>query len=148
MRLGAQDVLIEPKTLAAFLFDDQKMVRQRFRHRYEVEPAYIERLSEAGLCFSGKHPEHPIMQVLELPAGAHPYFIAAQFHPELTSRPLHPHPMFLGLIAAGIARAHPELSPRDSAEVVRWLRSAAAAPGADRPSPVGQANPAGRMAQS
>ena len=99
------------------------MIRQRFRHRYEVEPAYIDRLSVAGLRFSGRHPKHPIMQVLELDQRTHPYFIAAQFHPELVSRPLQPQPMFMGLIAAAIAFANPQ-APAESmpAEVLRWLR--------------------------
>lgn len=102
MRLGGQDVLIEPDTLAAKLFDGKTQIRQRFRHRYEVDPAVIDELQAGGLIFSGKHPEHPIMQILELPGGVHPYFIAAQFHPELTSRPLRPQPMFVGLVAAAL----------------------------------------------
>ena len=56
------------------------------------------------MIFSGRHPVHPIMQILELPADVHPYFIAAQFHPELTSRPLRPQPLFSGLIEAALAR--------------------------------------------
>jgi len=120
MRLGAQDVQIEPGSLASFLFDGLPMVRQRFRHRYEVDPAYVERLTEAGLRFTGKHPEQPIMQMLELPQTLHPYFIGSQFHPELTSRPLRPQPMFMGFIAAAIYHANPELDPADISE--RWLR--------------------------
>ncbi|MBL4697465.1 MAG: CTP synthase (glutamine hydrolyzing) [Phycisphaerales bacterium] len=113
MRLGAQDVEIVPNTLAAFLAGGKRSIHERFRHRYEVEPEFIEKLEAAGLIFSGRHPEQPIMQILELPSdpeGAmgddaitHPYFIGAQFHPELTSRPLMPQPMFMGLVAAGLA---------------------------------------------
>jgi len=121
MRLGAQDIILEPNTLAAQLFGEQASIRQRFRHRYEVDPAYIEPLTEGGLVFSGKHPKHPIMQILELPSSIHPYFIAAQFHPELTSRPLIPQPLFMGLIAASIAHAHPDL-PHDAVDR-RWLPS-------------------------
>jgi CTP synthase len=134
MRLGAQDVQLEPDTLASMLFDGRTLVRERFRHRYEVEPAYIERLEAAGLRFSGRHPDHPIMQVLELPPGTHPFFIAAQFHPELTSRPLRPQPLFMGLMAAAIARARPDL-PADRISR-RWLRSGAppAAGGSGSPS--------------
>ena len=94
-------------------------IRARFRHRFEVDPAYVETLEHHGLIFSGKHPEQPIMQVLELPRSVHPYFIGAQFHPELTSRPLRPQPMFLGLVAAAIAHAHPELDPASISS--RWL---------------------------
>jgi len=105
MRLGGQDVALTPGTLAAELFDGAETIRQRFRHRYEVDPRYVPRLEEAGLIFSGRHPEHPIMQILELPRDVHPFFIAAQFHPELTSRPLRPQPMFVGLVAAALQAA-------------------------------------------
>ena len=104
MRLGGQDVEIKPDTIAADLFGATKTIRQRFRHRFEVDPGYVETLEQVGLVFSGKHPIHPIMQILELPQGVHPYFIAAQFHPELTSRPLNPQPMFVGLVKAALER--------------------------------------------
>ncbi len=104
MRLGGQDVQITPGTLAAELFGGAAKVRMRFRHRYEVDPKYIEQLEKAGLVFSGRHPIHPIMQILELPREAHPYFIGTQAHPCLTSRPLRPQPMFVGLVAAAMAR--------------------------------------------
>ena len=119
MRLGGKDVAIKPNTLAAFLFDNQTMIRQRFRHRYEVDPKYIEQLENRGLVFSGRHPEQPIMQVLELPTNLHPYFIGAQFHPELTSRPLNPQPMFMGLVAAAIRRANPDIPAAQISD--RWL---------------------------
>jgi CTP synthase len=105
MRLGGQDVIITPDTLAAELFDRAEHIRQRFRHRFEVDPGYIEQLESKGLVFSGRHPQHPIMQILELPPSVHPYFIAGQFHPELTSRPLRPQPMFVGLVEAALAFA-------------------------------------------
>lgn len=125
MRLGAQDVLIRENTLAQFLAGGQTSIRERFRHRYEVEPEWIERLEAAGLVFSGRHPEQPIMQVLELrdeapegwsedqPVMHHPYFVGAQFHPELTSRPLTPQPMFMGLVAAAIRHKY-------EADADRW----------------------------
>ncbi|MDP7636762.1 MAG: CTP synthase [Phycisphaerae bacterium] len=104
MRLGGQDVEIMADTVAAELFGGAEHIRERFRHRYEVDPKYIEQLEAAGLKFSGRHPRHPIMQILELPGEVHPYFIAAQFHPELTSRPLRPQPMFVGLVKVALAR--------------------------------------------
>jgi len=137
MRLGGHDVQITPGTLAAFLHGAQGAdastspaadaesasssalyIRQRFRHRYEVDPRYIDRLTEADLVFSGRHPEHPIMQILELPPSLHPYFIGAQFHPELTSRPLRPAPLFMGLVAAAIRRANPQAQ---STALQRWV---------------------------
>lgn len=120
MRLGAQDVLIEPGSLASFLYGGRSSVRERFRHRYEVEPLFVERLTAGGLRFSGRHPKHPIMQVLELDSATHPYFIGAQFHPELTSRPLTPQPLFMGLVASAIAHARPELARASITD--RWLR--------------------------
>lgn len=122
MRLGAQDVQIEPGTLASRLSGGRSLIRERFRHRYEVDPAFIDALTAGGLIFSGRHPKHPIMQVLELSAHDHPYFIGAQFHPELTSRPLRPQPLFVGLVAAALCRAHPELAKDPS--VARWRHSA------------------------
>lgn len=101
MRLGSLDIEIKPDTMAFKLFGSSPIARMRFRHRYEVDPRYIETLEKAGLVFSGKAPNQPIMQILELPR--HPYFIATQAHPCLTSRPLHPHPMFAGLAAAAMA---------------------------------------------
>jgi len=121
MRLGGKDVLIQPNTLASFLYmpdaDKPFTIRERFRHRYEVDPKYIEVLEKSGLLFSGRHPRQPIMQVLELPG--HPYFIGAQFHPELTGRPLRPQPMFMGLVAAAIRHRHRDAEPASISE--RWI---------------------------
>jgi len=134
MRLGAQEVSIESGTLAQVLYDGATRIRERFRHRYEVDPAYIDRLESGGLVFSGRHPTQPIMQILELPrpgdtdqgeGPAHPYFMAAQFHPELTSRPLRPSPLFMGLVAAAVARACPDAEPDGT--LARWLRRQAPA---------------------
>ncbi len=119
MRLGGQKVMIEDNTLASFLYGGTQ-VRERFRHRWEVETKYIDELQGAGLHFSGKHPVHPIMQILELPAAVHPYFVAGQFHPELSSRCLEPNPLFAGLMAAAIRYANPTLTRGEISE--RWLR--------------------------
>jgi len=136
MRLGGKNVLIKPGTLAAALYADQlrgqkperQTIRQRFRHRFEVDPNAIETLEKAGLVFSGRHPEQPIMQVLELPQPGtpgtegrptHPFFIGGQFHPELLGRPLKPEPLFMGLIAAAIRHAHPDAAREDIS--ARWL---------------------------
>jgi CTP synthase len=102
MRLGGKDIEIKPGTLAARLFNDQNKIRLRFRHRYEIDPQYIPILEEHGMIFSGKAPGYPIMQILELPTEMHPYFIGTQAHPELTSRPLRPQPMFMGLVKAAM----------------------------------------------
>jgi CTP synthase len=108
MRLGGKDVEVRPNTMAAAMFADElsqgPYVRLRFRHRYEVDPKYIDQLEEAGLVFSGKHPQQPIMQILELPRDVHPFFVGTQAHPEMTSRPLRPSPLFTGLVRAAVAR--------------------------------------------
>ena len=105
MRLGGRDVQVKSGTLAAQIFNNAPEVRMRFRHRYEVDPAYIERLEAAGMVFSGKAPDYPIMQILELPRSVHPYFIGTQAHPEMQSRPTRPQPMFVGLVKAALQRA-------------------------------------------
>jgi CTP synthase len=105
MRLGGKDVELKSGTLASRLFDNVIRIRLRFRHRYEVDPKYIPTLEEHGLVFSGKHPTQPIMQILELPQDVHPYFIGTQAHPELTSRPLRPSPLFMGLIRGAMKYA-------------------------------------------
>jgi len=125
MRLGAQDVSVQNGSLASFLWKGATTVRERFRHRFEVDPTFIGELESAGLVFSGRHPKHPIMQMLELPVNAHPYFIGAQFHPELTSRPLIPQPMFMGLIAAAISQREPAFAQTELGR--RWVRSTSTA---------------------
>jgi len=112
MRLGGRDVILKPNTVAWRLFDEAQSIRLRFRHRYEVDPKYIKTIEEHGLVFSGRAPQHPIMQILELPAEAHPFFMGTQAHPELTSRPLRPQPMFMGLVKAAM-----EFAENDKVEV-------------------------------
>jgi CTP synthase len=116
MRLGGRDIEVKSDTQAWRLFGKTNSVRMRFRHRYEVDPKYIETLEENGLVFSGKAPDFPIMQILELPD--HPYFIATQAHPCLTSRPLNPQPMFIALVAAGMQKRNPDAKLPDMIKAV------------------------------
>ncbi len=104
MRLGGHDIAARAGTLAERMFGPR--TRMRFRHRYEVDPRYIPQLEAAGMIFSGKSPRAEIMNVLELRPDLHPYYVGTQAHPELTSRPLSPHPMFLGLVHAALRRAY------------------------------------------
>jgi CTP synthase len=117
MRLGGRDIEIKPNTMAWKLFGKADSVRMRFRHRYEVDPRYIEQLEKAGLVFSGKAPNQPIMQILELPG--HPYFFGTQAHPCLTSRPLKPQPMFVGLVAAAMQKRYPKENLPECIEAVQ-----------------------------
>jgi len=101
MRLGGQEVLIKEKTVAHKFYKSEKVV-ERFRHRYEVNPEYIQCLEKNGLLFSGRSSrDENIMQIVELPN--HKYFVATQFHPEFTSRPLKSNPLFYGFVNACIS---------------------------------------------
>jgi CTP synthase len=108
MRLGAKDIDLLKGSLVSRLYDNATSKKLRFRHRYEVDPKYIDTLQQRGLIFSGRHPTQPIMQMLELPASMHPYFVGTQAHPCLSSRPVSPDGMFLGLVKAALARAYPQ----------------------------------------
>jgi CTP synthase len=101
MRLGGHDIILKENSRAAHLYKSQR-IRERFRHRYEVNPDYVERLEKAGMVFSGHDPSGKIMQVMELPD--HPYFLGCQFHPELTSKLEAPAPLFRELIRAAFER--------------------------------------------
>ena len=106
MRLGGRDIEIKKDTIAWNLHSKAKTIRKRFRHRYEVDPQYIDTLEKAGLVFSGKAPKYPIMQILEIPS--HPFFMGTQSHPCLTSRPLKLEPMFVGLVASAMRKKFPD----------------------------------------
>jgi CTP synthase len=99
MRLGNWPCKLEAKSLAKKIYG-KEVIQERHRHRYEVNPRYIKALTEKGLIFSGKSPDGRLMEMAELPS--HPFFIATQFHPEFTSRPLSPHPVFYHFISASL----------------------------------------------
>lgn len=101
MRLGGHDVMLKGASRVAQLYKSQR-IRERFRHRYEVNPEYVAQLEKAGMVFSGHDPSGAIMQVMELPN--HPYFLGCQFHPELTSKLEEPAPLFRELIRAAFER--------------------------------------------
>ena len=75
---------------------------ERHRHRYELANDYLPRLEKRGLIASGVNPERNLVEIMELKN--HPFFMGTQFHPELKSRPLRPHPLFRAFIAAAIKR--------------------------------------------
>ncbi len=101
MRLGAYPAILKKGTLIRKLYGKEK-VWERHRHRYEVNPKYVEIMEKNGLIFSGKSPDGILMEFMELPG--HPCFIATQAHPEFKSRPMKPSPMFDGLIKACIKK--------------------------------------------
>ncbi len=102
LRLGGFDIKVRKGTKAYELYGKKGSVRERFRHRFNVNTKFIEILEKNGLVFSGMAPEKKIMQILELPN--HPYFIGTQYHAEFTSRPLKPNTLFLGLVKAAIEK--------------------------------------------
>ncbi len=97
MRLGLYDCKIKAGTLAAKLYGTTE-IQERHRHRYEFNNDYRTQFEKAGLVVSGVNPQSNLVEIVELPT--HPFFIACQFHPELKSRPQHPHPLFQGLVGA------------------------------------------------
>ncbi len=98
MRLGSWPCRLEPGSLASKVYHEAPEIGERHRHRYEFNPAFETRLSSAGLVFSGKSPDGKFVEVVELQN--HPWFLGCQFHPELKSRPLEPHPLFVDFIRA------------------------------------------------
>ncbi|HEY2368729.1 MAG TPA: CTP synthase [Polyangiaceae bacterium] len=99
MRLGAFACVLQPGTKAAEAYGALE-ISERHRHRYEFNNDFRDRLSEAGLVFSGTSPDKRLVEMVELPN--HPYFVACQFHPEFKSRPTAPHPLFARFVQAAL----------------------------------------------
>lgn len=99
MRLGQYEAKIKKGTQAEEAYRATSVL-ERHRHRYEINPAYIERIETKGLVFSATSPNGLLMEIAELPKSTHPFFLGTQFHPELQSSLLHPHPLFVAFIKA------------------------------------------------
>ncbi len=106
MRLGLWPADLKKGSLVRRFYNDKKRVYERHRHRYEVNPKYIERIEKKGLVFSGCSPDKTLMEFIELPKSVHPFFVATQSHPEFTSRPMKPNPLFDNLIKAAIDKKY------------------------------------------
>jgi CTP synthase len=116
MRLGDYPAELVPGTKAEAAYRGTRYVvkgksnkkkitiLERHRHRYEVNPDYIGRLTKKGMLFSGISPDRRLMEIMEMSASKHPFFLGTQFHPELTSRPLTAHPLFLAFVKASAKR--------------------------------------------
>ncbi|XP_063377374.1 CTP synthase isoform X1 [Cydia fagiglandana] len=119
MRLGKRKTYLEPSLITQLYKRD--VIEERHRHRYEVNPEYIERLEAGGLRFVGKDETKTRMEVAMVEN--HPYYVSVQFHPEYLSRPLSPSPPFLGLILASLGKLKNymskgcRLSPRNLSDV-------------------------------
>ena len=115
MRLGLYPAVLDAGTVVQRLYGET-LVRERHRHRYEVNNRYRETLEAAGMIVSGISPDGLLVEFVELPVDTHPFYVGTQAHPELRSRPTRPHPLFAGLVAAALARQRELLLPVDGAE--------------------------------
>ncbi len=118
MRLGAYPCVLKKGTIASKAYslagakiagakigkNGGKIISERHRHRYEVNPDFIEEIEKAGLVFSGISPDRRLMEIAELPRNIHPFFLGVQFHPEFLARPLSPHPLFTAFVKAAIEK--------------------------------------------
>ncbi|MGH7505767.1 MAG: CTP synthase, partial [Longimicrobiales bacterium] len=118
MRLGAYPAKLRAGTRAHQAYGTLE-ISERHRHRYEVNNAYRDILAENGMRFSGLSPDGNLVEIIEVPN--HPWFLGCQFHPELKSRPMRPHPLFSAFVAAVRARRGDEVGE----PVLRTSRPAA-----------------------
>lgn len=134
MRLGKRTTIFKnTNSILKKLYGNVDQVEERHRHRYEVNPAYVEKLESKGLKFVGHDSEQVRMEIMELEG--HPYYVGVQYHPEYLSRPLKPSPPFMGFILASVGKLQNyinhgcRLSPRnlsdessDDEELMKRLR--------------------------
>ena len=102
MRVGAYDAVLKANSRVAQIYGSNT-ISERHRHRYEVNIGYRRQLEEHGLVFSGLSPDGLLPEIVEIPD--HPWFIGVQFHPELKSKPLEPHPLFASFISAAVQQS-------------------------------------------
>uniref|UniRef100_A0A182MKA9 CTP synthase n=1 Tax=Anopheles culicifacies TaxID=139723 RepID=A0A182MKA9_9DIPT len=123
MRLGKRTTIFRGDSKIRQLYNNKEHIEERHRHRYEVNPKYVEQLQAHGMRFVGTDSEQERMEIMELEN--HVFYVATQFHPEYLSRPLKPSPPFLGLILASVGKLasyledgakllHPSMSVRDN----------------------------------
>ncbi len=98
MRLGAYPCKLTSDTIAYGAYNNESLIYERHRHRYEVNNEYRKPLIDKGLIISGISPNEKLVEIVELPKSEHPWLLGAQFHPELKSRPNRPHPLFFDFI--------------------------------------------------
>jgi CTP synthase len=125
MRVGLYEAKLDAGSVIAETYG-KTTVSERHRHRYEVNNKYREQIAAKGLVFSGTSPDGKLVEYVELPREVHPYYVATQAHPELSSRPTRPHPLFAGLIKAALAHqgvsefsagAAPDAAPAATPEI-------------------------------
>ncbi|MBI4272333.1 CTP synthase [Candidatus Uhrbacteria bacterium] len=118
MRLGVYPAVLVKGTIAYHAYshatqgrwspaqssENEFRIKERHRHRYEVNPEYVTQFEKNGVMFSGVSPDRVLMEIMELPQETHPFFVATQFHPEFTGSLLHPHPLFTEFIRVASER--------------------------------------------
>jgi CTP synthase len=108
MRLGAWDAIVKTGTKAYELYDkyddfidkSKGLTSERHRHRFEFNNDYLEEFEKKGFIIAARSVEESLVEIIELPEDQHPYYMGTQGHPEYKSRPLRPHPLFLGFLDA------------------------------------------------
>ena len=101
MRLGAMPCVLKEGTKSHSAYNAAE-ISERHRHRYEFNPAYLERLEQAGMIAAGTSPNGALVEIVEVQD--HPWFVAVQYHPEFKSSPLNPHPLFHDFVQAALER--------------------------------------------
>ncbi len=104
MRLGSYPCQLKKGSLASQVYNGKDLINERHRHRYEFNNTFLKDFEKAGLLATGINPESNLVEIVELKQSEHPYFIGVQFHPELKSTALTPHPLFVGFIKAALAK--------------------------------------------
>ena len=97
LRLGLDQIKIDPNTIAYKIYQ-KNLISERSRHRYEVNPKYINQIQDDDFIFSGYHPQSKLIEICELKN--HPFYVGVQYHPEFSARPLNPHKLFNAFIKA------------------------------------------------
>ncbi|MEY4488222.1 MAG: synthetase, partial [Verrucomicrobiota bacterium] len=120
MRLGSYECALTPGSKAARAYKAES-IRERHRHRYEVNNAYVGQLQRGGLTVSGINPRRNLVEIVELKD--HPFYLAVQFHPEFQSKPLHAHPLFTAFVAAALKNRKPA-KPTKTAKAAKATKPA------------------------
>lgn len=106
MRLGSWEARLKEGSYVREIYEGEEVIRERHRHRWEVNNDYIPQLEQAGLVFSGFAPDTDLVEFVELPRESHPFFVGTQAHPEFRSRPMRPHPLYVEFIKQSYLAAH------------------------------------------
>ena len=113
MRLGSYLAILKKGTVARKAYG-KELIEERHRHRYEVNTDYLKEFAKGTLVFSGYSPDGKLMEIVELPAAEHPFFLGTQFHPEFQARPLRPHPLFSAFLKAACLGRHQKKNQRQN----------------------------------